>query len=533
MTSATIEDSVPRRKISRQASFFHPYSRRLHLILLLMTGFFCASYMRSNLGMSMTCIVNTTGIAIETSKTYSQNGMSQKHQKQTNIPPQCMHDGLDEEDGVAINDYGGTIIWSQNVQNQILSGTFWGSLVAVLPSGYLADKTSPMNLFQISILIYVTCTTLFPFLANNTSYHVVFFSRFIMGLGEGILIPAANALITRWVPNQEKSTAAAIFTLGNQFAGSIGIPIVAAFCASSFQWPAVFYFCAILGLIWSLVWRLVVTNAPEKAKKMSTVERKFLEANIEKMPRRASMKFQSVPWLKIFTSMPVLACFVSISAVNMVIVLLQAFLPTFLKEVLYLKLSQNGFYSAAPFVVQIFSKLFWSIGLDYLKATNRISNTAACKVSQCFATFTIGIFLILIPHFADCARPEIALFMFCAVGFGFATCISGFYTSMLSVAPAYVGIISSVAQFLGNIGMLVCPALVSFFRVYGTLQEWKIIFYIIAIYTIFSGVFFLVFGTGDTLEWGRGVSSSKHNPKNEPEEVEEFALKSIEVTFDQ
>jgi MFS family permease len=254
-----------------------------------------------------------------------------------------------------------------------------------------------MNLFSISLLIYVTCTALFPVLANNTSYHIVFLSRFVMGLGEGILIPAANAFITRWVPNQEKSTAAAIFTLGNQFAGSIGIPIVAAFCASSFGWPAVFYFCAILGLTWSVVWRLVVTNAPEKAKRMSKYERTFLQENIERMPRRASMKMQSVPWLKIFTSLPIIACFVSISAVNMVIVLLQAFMPTFLKEVLYLKLSQNGFYSAAPFVVQIFTKLFWSIGLDHLKATNKISNTAACKVSQCFCTVSFFNKLTIIP----------------------------------------------------------------------------------------------------------------------------------------
>lgn len=74
--------------------------------------------------------------------------------------------------------------------------------------------------------------------------------------------------------------------------------------------------------------------------------------------------------------------------------------------------------------------------------------------------------MILITHFADCLHPEIVLIMFCAVGFGFATSISGFYTSMLSLAPAYVGIISSAAQFLGNVGMLICPALVSFFRVY-------------------------------------------------------------------
>ena len=60
--------------------------------------------MRSNLGMSMTCIVNTTAVAIETSKTQSLRPQSLLNV--SNIPPQCMHEGVEEEDGVVINDYG-------------------------------------------------------------------------------------------------------------------------------------------------------------------------------------------------------------------------------------------------------------------------------------------------------------------------------------------------------------------------------------------------------------------------------------------
>lgn len=78
------------------------------------------------------------------------------------------------------------------------------------------------------------------------------------------------------------------------------------------------------------------------------------------------------------------------------------------------------------------------------------------------------------------------------------------------------------------------------------MEEWKIIFYIVASYTIFSGVFFLIFGTGpfealynyvlnyllslgETLEWGRGVSNNK---SEESQEMEECPLKSIEITLD-
>lgn len=133
---------------------------------------------------------------------------------------------------------------------------------------------------------------------------------------------------------------------------------------------------------------------------------------------------------------------------------------------LYYLILQNGIYSAAPYAVQVIGKLGWSISIDYLKSTNRISNTTACKISQLFATLLMGIFLILITHFADCTKPHIALFMFCFVGLGFSANISGFYTSLLSLAPAYVGIISSLTQFVGILGMLVPSFLVSHFHIY-------------------------------------------------------------------
>lgn len=60
------------------------------------------------------------------------------------------------------------------------------------------------------------------------------------------MLPAVNTLINRWVPNQEKSQAVSLFTVGAQLTGAVGIPITAAFCASSFRWPGVFYFTSII-----------------------------------------------------------------------------------------------------------------------------------------------------------------------------------------------------------------------------------------------------------------------------------------------
>ncbi|KHJ81357.1 hypothetical protein OESDEN_18957 [Oesophagostomum dentatum] len=43
---------------------FHPLSRRLHLLVLCMVGLFNSTYMNVNLAITMTCMVNSTAIAL-------------------------------------------------------------------------------------------------------------------------------------------------------------------------------------------------------------------------------------------------------------------------------------------------------------------------------------------------------------------------------------------------------------------------------------------------------------------------------------
>lgn len=55
-----------------------------------------------------------------------------------------------------------------------------------------------------------------------------------------------NSLLLTWIPLNEMSTAAAVYTSGNQMAGFIGAPAATAFCASKWKWPAAFYLGGLL-----------------------------------------------------------------------------------------------------------------------------------------------------------------------------------------------------------------------------------------------------------------------------------------------
>lgn len=76
-------------------AFFHIFSRRFHLTIILMLGYFCTNYMRTNLGMTMTCMVNSTALAVE-------------ENKQANSTDNVQMTGCkySSADGYGVNDYG-------------------------------------------------------------------------------------------------------------------------------------------------------------------------------------------------------------------------------------------------------------------------------------------------------------------------------------------------------------------------------------------------------------------------------------------
>ncbi|VDM59488.1 unnamed protein product [Angiostrongylus costaricensis] len=90
------------------------------------------------------------------------------------------------------------------------------------------------------MVVLSTVSVLVPLFAEQFGPFGVIILRFLMGVGEGMMIPGINGMITGWIPLHEKSTAAALLTSGNQLAGISGNPIAAEFCASTFRWPAVF-----------------------------------------------------------------------------------------------------------------------------------------------------------------------------------------------------------------------------------------------------------------------------------------------------
>ncbi|KAI6219305.1 MFS domain-containing protein [Aphelenchoides fujianensis] len=522
-----------------QASF-NPLSRRFHVLLLIMLGYFALVYMRTNLGLAMTCMTNTTALTLraaerkeaermkaDLSEAEREAALKRDAYRNETIALGCGADKQLSNTSLIVNDYGGSLEWDLEVQGLLFSASFYGSLVSLIPCGVLVDRYSPRILLQIAAIIAILCTILLPYLATAWGAHAVFASRFLLGVGEGLILPSINKMVSMWIPTHELSTAASVYTNGNQMAGFVGIPLAAVLCGSVFRWPSIFYVCSIIGIVWLIVWNLTITDTPEKCRVMLKAERAYLNEHLQHNgnDKKAATKKPPIPYKAMLTSLPLWSLLMCTFSANMIVVLIQVYLPLFFKEVLLLGQVENGLFSAAPNVCQLLMKMLWATTMDKLKR-KRLSNTAACKISQAFSSVTVGALFVLLAFVGRCDRPIWSLLILCSITMCFSIAISGFYTSLLSLAPQYTGTLTSIAMMSGHLGRLVTPKIVPLFNKSGTMAEWSMVFYFMSATTLCSGIFFLCCSgrVRNPQKWSRA--------EEEPPEIRIEEAKSLEQSVE-
>ncbi|CAJ0562976.1 unnamed protein product, partial [Mesorhabditis spiculigera] len=463
-----------------------------------MSGLYVMVSMRLNLSMGVTCMVNST--AFEKPR-ISQNTSFLQDSRQ------CLY--AYDESTPTESGYGGTLLWSPSMQGLLFSATFYGSLVTIAISGYFADRFGPKAILFVAALDYTLMTLLGPVLAEN-SYWAYFGSRLIIGVGEGFVFPCINCMVARWFPQSEKSTVGAIYTSGTQIAAGFTALIVAGLCSSPWGWPSIYYIFGALGLVWATVFWIFSSNSPTENRWLSQEEAAYIEENLSSKAQADIFKENSIPWRELFFGKACLANYTSQFAFNFAASLMQAFLPTYFKEVLHIPIHMNGIFTMVPFASQITSKLILGMVSDYMKRNKILDPDVSGKIFQGVSAFGSGMALFALGYIPSCASPFIALPILLAYGIFFSFAICGFFTSLISIAPPYSGTMTSISMTYATVANVSGPMLLSFIEFMGWPHKWMIIFTCASSMCMLSGVHYIYAGEAKVQEWARmKVSASE------------------------
>ncbi|XP_067685982.1 sialin-like [Haliotis asinina] len=470
-------------------------SHRFGMSIMWFFGFLCLYSQRVNLSIAIVSMVNhealkhvQEGTIVNTTNETAYN---------TTTPATSIYEDQCPVSSSSKNATGGEFVWDKKLQGLILGSFFWGYLVLQVPGGWFSEKFGAKKVVAFAMFPVAIFNLLSP-VAARTNPYLFLVVRVIVGLGEGVLYPAAQAFWARWSPPHERSRLIGFSYAGGQFGNAMIFPVGGYLCAYGFDggWPSVFYVIGSVGFIWCVFWSIFASNSPADCPRISEIERKYIEYSVG--PLRKGK--QITPWKSIFTSRAVWAIIVAHVCGNYGIYMLLTQLPTYMKDVLKFDIKANGLFSMLPYLC------FWLLITvsgtlaDLLISRNILSVAWTRKLMTCIGTIAPALFLIG-TGYMDCTQQTGAVVMITAAvglcGFHF----SGHFINHGDIAPRYAGTIFGITNTAATVPGILAPYVVGAMTKDGTRQQWLSTFYVAAAVYIFGALFYLVTAMGTIQAW--------------------------------
>lgn len=386
--------------------------------------------------------------------------------------------------------------WDEETQGIILAAFYWGYIITHIPGGILAQKFGGKHTLGIGIFSTALFTIATPYVAHKGVIPLIIL-RFFMGFGEGTTFPALSTLLAQWAPPFERSKMAALVFAGVQ----IGTVVSNALSGIIIQyipggWPNVFYIYGAAGLIWFVMWCLLCYNDPNSHPFISDEEKTYLQTSIGQVEQNKELE---TPWKAILTSAPVWGLIIAEVGHDWGLYTMVTDLPKYMSDVMHFNIAENGLLSALPYLVMWFVSLSSGVIADWVLEREICRVTALRKILATIGGVGPAVGVVL-ASYAGCNKTAVATLF--AVGMGL---MGFFYASLrvnaLDLSPNFSGTIMALVNGLGSLSGMATPYLIGKLTPNRTLKEWRVVFWIMALFLVATNFVFLFIGSGEIQPW--------------------------------
>ncbi|MFL9926867.1 MFS transporter [Herbaspirillum lusitanum] len=364
--------------------------------------------------------------------------------------------------GVALPFIRKEFAMSNTEAGALLSLFLFGYALAQLPSGFATSRFGVRKIFSGAMIL----TSLFTGLIGTTSSIIALkIYRFALGLAEGPLPVGIASTINNWFPPHEKGTASGIFLSAVKF-GPVIVPPLCALIIAAWGWREIFIFFAIPGLIFSVIWYLLVTNHPSQSRFCSPEELEYITESRGAGASASATVRKTVPaWLdylirarrvpqltdskSVFKSWNIIGCALGYCFQLGISNVLLAWIPTYLLTVKKFSVMNMGLVASAPWIGAVIGNLLGGLLSDRLLAKRRKPGMMLSALA------TAGMMYLLINSPADPLRYGMLLF---ATGVLLSIGYSAYMAYPMSVTDKKIfPVASSVVNMGGQIGGACAP----------------------------------------------------------------------------
>lgn len=334
----------------------------------------------------------------------------------------------------------------------VFSAFLIGYALFQVPAGWLAARFGPRRVLTGALVWWGLFTALTALVPPDARHALLLLAlvRFALGIGESVVYPSGNQLISRWIPIQERGKANGWIFAGVGAGSGMTPPLITAIILAQ-GWRASFYVCAIIGLVAGLIWYLVARDTPQRHPAVNAAELAHIEAGL---PAVADRPRGAVPWGAILTSRNVWGLFLSYFAFGYVAWIFFSWFYIYLAEARHLDLKSSATYSMLPFLCMTLGCLAGGVIND--RVASRYGLYWGRSGLAVVAFLLTGTFLVL-GSMADDARLAVVIL---AGGAGAVYLSqSSFWSVTADIAGPHTGIVSGFMNMGCQIGGAVTSSL--------------------------------------------------------------------------
>jgi MFS transporter, ACS family, glucarate transporter len=342
--------------------------------------------------------------------------------------------------------------------NQRLGWIFSAFLIGYagfqVPAGWLASRFGPRLVITLGVVWWGVATALTTFIPPGLSQAVVLLViiRFALGAGEAVIYPAANQLVARWVPRQERGLVNGLIFAGVG-AGSGFTPPLLQWFISRHGWRSAFWFSAIVGVVAGIIWWWLARDTPEEDPHVSAAELQLIQQGIAQDASESAAP-GAISWRAMLSRRDLPALFVTYFGFGYTAWIYFSWFFIYLAQVRHFNAKTSAWFATLPFLCMTFGCLGGGILSDRLTKAYGL-RAGRCGIASIAYMFT-AIFLLLGSRVSS---PQLAGVILAGGAGALYVSQSSFWSVSADIAGRSSGVFSSIVNMGAQVGGAVTASL--------------------------------------------------------------------------
>lgn len=328
----------------------------------------------------------------------------------------------------------------------VLSAFVLGYAIFQAPGGRIADRFGARVVLALGVIWWAVFTVLITLLSVQLAslLTILIAIRFSLGIGEAVVYPSSNCIVSAWIPSTERGIANGIIFAGVGFGAGVTPRLIVYFLEHG-GWRTSFWASASIGLAAGAIWFVIARDRPRQHPWISPEELAHIESGLPpENPKTARAKLN---WGAILSNRDVIAVTFSYFCFGYTAYIFLSWFFIYLNKVRGLDLKSSSYYSMLPFLAMAAGSTLggW--------LSDAITKKRGKKAGRCYlASVAVAFAALFVALGTQVDSARIASFVLAAGAGALYIAQSSFWSVSADIGKSSAGSVSGIINMGAQIG---------------------------------------------------------------------------------